>query len=213
MKVISKPKLIGKKHTVDIEVQNTHSYQLQNGIVSHNTISLLGGVSAGIHYPHSGYYIRRVRLNKQSEYVSLLKNLGYFIQDDVYNPLNTVVIQFPIKTTNYIKGKKQTTLFQQMMNASDMQRYWADNSVSVTVTFKPNQEKDLQNVLQIFQDKLKCVSFLKQDTTAYKQLPYQQITKQKYEQMKSKITGNIGNFNVKSQGVGQRFCNNDSCTI
>ena len=46
------------------------------------TVSLLPGVSHGIHFPHSKYYIRRIRINEDSELVKLAKSAGYSVERD-----------------------------------------------------------------------------------------------------------------------------------
>ena len=177
------------------------------------TCSILAGVSSGVHYPHSQYYIRRIRLQKESEYLDILRDAGYHIQPDVYNPDSTFVVQFPVKTQNFSKGKKNVCMYEQLNNAADLQRYWSDNAVSVTVTVKQNQYDQIETALQIFQDKLKTVSFLPEDTSIYKQLPFEQISEQKYLQMKSKIKPNLNLVTISNGGKGQRFCNNDTCQI
>ncbi len=41
------------------------------------TVSLLAGVSPGIHYPHDKYYIRRVRISTNSPLCDILEKHGY----------------------------------------------------------------------------------------------------------------------------------------
>jgi len=50
-----------KQFTVDIEVEDNHHYILENGVVSHNTISLLPEVSSGIEPLFAKSFIRRDR--------------------------------------------------------------------------------------------------------------------------------------------------------
>jgi len=65
MKVIKTPKKSdGKVLTLDLETENTHTYQLANGCVSHNTTSCVLGSSSGIHPHHARRYMRRVQANK-----------------------------------------------------------------------------------------------------------------------------------------------------
>ena len=78
-RIISKPKCVGRKFTVDIEVNGSHTYQIRSksnrGLVTHNTVSLLNNVPPGIHFPMARYYIRRVRLMKKSPMIKdLLKS-------------------------------------------------------------------------------------------------------------------------------------------
>lgn len=174
------------------------------------TVSLLAGVSPGIHYPHSKYYIRRVRLSKNSDLINSIKEAGYVIEDDKYSP-NTVVVEFPVESKNYKRSKKDVTLWEQMNNAADLQRYWADNAVSITVTFNDKEEKDLINVLETFEDKLKSVSFLKFSKDIYEQAPYEEIDKETFEKMKKNIKPI--KFKTRQVGMGENFCTNDSCQI
>jgi len=124
------------------------------------SISLLSNVSPGIHYPHSEYYIRRIRVVEDSHLIPKVKEAGYFVEQDKYSP-KTMVVEFPIHSENFIKGKEEASIWEQMNNAADIQRYWSDNAVSITVTFKESEEKDIVPALEIFEDKLKAVSISK----------------------------------------------------
>ncbi|MHA2290126.1 MAG: ATP cone domain-containing protein, partial [Promethearchaeota archaeon] len=99
------------------------------------TVSLLPGVPPGIHYPHSEYYIRRIRISKNSDLIALIKNAGYFIEDDSYSP-NTVVVEFPVHEKYFDRSKNEVSIWEQAENAADYQKYWSDNQVSITITFK-----------------------------------------------------------------------------
>ena len=71
--------------------------------------------------------------------------------------------------------------------AAFLQRYWADNQVSCTVTFDPETEgRDLLRALDVFQYQLKGVSFLPR-MLVYAQMPYEQIEEVDYMKMISKI--------------------------
>ena len=61
MKITKIRKLEYATLTADIEVADTHSYQLDNGWVVHNTVSQLVDAASGIHARHSPYYVRTVR--------------------------------------------------------------------------------------------------------------------------------------------------------
>jgi len=61
--------------------------------------------------------------------------------------------------------------------ASLLQRYWADNQVSCTVTFDPEKESSqIKNALDYFQYSLKGISFLPHTKDVYPQMPYEEIT-------------------------------------
>jgi len=175
------------------------------------TISLLPGVSSGIHYPHSEYYIRRIRFDETSEYLPILKEAGYKIEKDLYSE-RTIVVEFPVKEKFFTKGKNDVTVWEQFENAALYQHYWADNQVSITVTFKKEEEKDILSCLEKYQHRLKCISMLPIKDHGYKQAPYEEITKEQYEDM----TKDLKKYNLNKIGqkaIGTKGCDGDSCSI
>ena len=94
------------------------------------TLSLLAGVTPGIHFPESRNYIRRVRLSKNSPYVKVLKNSNYHVEDALEDPENTVVVEFPVSLGDKVKTINESNLWEQMNLASFAQENWADTAVS-----------------------------------------------------------------------------------
>jgi ribonucleotide reductase alpha subunit len=179
------------------------------------TVSLLAGVTPGVHYPESNYYIRRVRLGYNSPLIKPLIDAGYNVEPAVGQESSTVVVEFPVSLGEKMRTLKDVSMWEQLNLASFAQEHWADNSVSVTVTFDPEKEgKDVENALNYFQFKLKAVSFLpKISYGAYPQMPYEEITKEKYEELSSKLSQlDFSNmFDVES--VGDKYCNNETCAL
>jgi hypothetical protein len=175
------------------------------------SVSLLSGGSAGIHYPHSEYYIRRIRVSKNSELIPMFRNSGYPIEDDIYSD-NSYVVEFPIKEKYFKRSKKDVTIWEQFQNAVDYQTHWSDNQVSITITFKKEEEKDIINCLECFEDKLKGVSLFPSDDSCYKQAPYEEITKERYEEMIKNITPLELN-EIKKGGIGENGCETDACLL
>jgi len=176
------------------------------------TVSLLAGVCPGIHYPHSEYYIRRIRFNSNSEYLPFLKDAGYKIEDDVYSK-NSVCVEFPIKEPFFTIGKNDISVWEQLENAAIYQNFWSDNQVSITVTFKEEEKVDLKRALNYFEHRLKSVSLLPYKDHGYKQAPYEQITEDEYNIRIKNIKPLILSNNKLSSGSGEKFCSNDSCEI
>ena len=96
--------------------------------------------------------------------------------------------------------------------AAQYQHYWADNSVSITVTFKPEEAGQIKDALEMYETRLKAASFLKYEETGYVQAPYEPITKEQYKKLIENITP-IQRFDTDEGGSGTKFCTNDSCTI
>jgi len=174
------------------------------------TVSLLNGSTPGIHFPESEYYIRRVRFSTDSEVLARLEKAGYNIEKDSYSP-NTMVVDFPVHEPYFIKGKKDVSMWEQLEIAAQYQYYWADNSVSVTVTFTDAEAPQLKDALEMYETRLKAVSFLRYEQTGYKQAPYEPITKKEFEEMNKKITP-IQRMDTNG-GNGTKYCDGDGCVL
>ena len=175
------------------------------------TVSLLNGSTPGIHFPENEFYIRRIRFGKDSDLLPTLEEAGYKIEDDKYSP-NTVCVEFPVKEPFFVKGKKDVSMWEQLEIASQYQHYWADNSVSITVTFNANEAPQIKDALELYESRLKAVSFLRYQETGYEQAPYEPITEEEYNEMVKGITP-IQRIDTEEEGVGSKYCTNDSCDI
>ena len=174
------------------------------------TVSLLNGSTPGIHFPESEYYIRRIRFSKDSNVLERLKEAGYKVEEDAYTP-NTDVVEFPIHEPHFTKGKKSVSMWEQLEIAAQYQHYWADNSVSVTVTFNEEEATQIKDALEMYETRLKAVSFLKYEETGYKQAPYEPISQEEYKAMSKKITPIQRIDSGEAQGT--KFCDGESCII
>ena len=175
------------------------------------TVSLLNGSTPGIHYPEDEYYIRRIRFAETSDILPTLEKAGYKIEKDSYSP-NTMCVEFPVHEPFFKKGKREITMWEQLEIAAQYQYYWADNSVSITVTFQEHEAEEIKDALEMYEARLKAVSFLKYQETGYKQAPYEPITKEEYEEMVKGITP-IQKIETDEGGIGSKFCSNDTCEI
>ncbi|HMF32668.1 MAG TPA: hypothetical protein VKK79_14690, partial [Candidatus Lokiarchaeia archaeon] len=175
------------------------------------TVSLLPGVSPGIHYPHAEYYIRRVRVARNSRLVAPLQEAGYHVEEDAYNK-NALVVDFPIHEVHFDRAKQEVSIWEQMQNAADYQRYWSDNQVSITVTFRAEEAKDITHVLQAYEDKIKGASFLPLKDHGYVQAPYEEITQEQFEEM-TKDLQPINLEQLEERSIGSVYCDGENCQL
>ena len=179
------------------------------------TVSLLAGSTPGLHYPESRFYIRRIRLSVNSPLLKPLEKAGYKIEPAFGSEDSTVVIEVPVDVGEGIRTVSEVPMWEQMALAAFMQRYWADNQVSCTVTFDPEKEgPQIATALNYFQYQLKGISFLpKMELGAYKQMPYEEITEKEYNTM-NKSLKRLSFRQVKgAEAEVEKFCNNDTCEI
>lgn len=176
------------------------------------TISLLAGVTPGIHYPEANTYIRRVRISNKSALLQTVLNAGYTVLPANEDPNNTSVIEIPVKI-NGVRPLREVSIWEQVSLAAFMQEYWADNQVSCTVTFKPEEGKEINQILNYFQYKLKAISFLpKVENGVYPQMPYEEISDAVYNELIKPIQ-QINFNNISEDSKVELFCTNDTCEI
>lgn len=175
------------------------------------TVSLLPGVTPGIHYPHSEYYFRTIRIDRTSPLVEPLRRAGYRMEESVYGD-NTYVVYFPVKEKYFRRSKRDVSVWEQVENVAQMQYYWADNQVSATITFKPEEAQDIPYILELYETRLKSISFLPLKEHNYPQAPYQEITREAYELAISKLKP-VDFSAVNTDEAQDLFCDGDRCEI
>jgi ribonucleoside-diphosphate reductase alpha chain len=110
--------------TGDIEVKNTHSYQLANGVVSHN--SVLAKTASGIHPAHARQYFRTIQLNKDTPMAKFL-SLHYpeLLEEGVWSPANSDYACFiPIEETEKTTIKKDVDEVEFLENVKLVYENW-----------------------------------------------------------------------------------------
>lgn len=174
------------------------------------TVSLLPGATPGVHYPHSEYYLRAIRFNDKSPLIEKLEGAGYRVEVDKYSP-NTKVAFFPVHEKHFDRSKSQVSMFEQLENAAQMQRYWSDNGVSATITFSKAEAGQIKYALELYETRLKAISFLPMEDHGYEQAPYAEITKIEYNEYMKSIK------KVKWSGdtheLDEKFCDSEACLI
>jgi len=176
------------------------------------TISLLPPeIAPGIHYDHSKWHIRRVRVASVSPLVKIMRDAGYNVEKDVKKN-GAHIIDFPVKIDNFIKGKAEVTMWEQIQNAVDYQRWWCDNQLSITVSFKEEEIRDVPNVLSIYDSALKSLSFTPLDCSQYPQMVYEEITEKEYNKMVSKLSKpDYSTF--LEDAMGEKYCDTEHCEV
>ena len=182
------------------------------------TVSILAGESPGVHWTPGGkYFMRTIRFGNSDPMLPLFKMANYKVEPASENPETTSVVYFPIKSESK-RAEKDVSIYEKMALAAYAQRYWSDNSVSVTISFDPETESEaVGTVLHLYDGQLKTVSFLPSGNFTYPQMPYTQMTEQEYED-----EGTMRLFPIDFSGVyagmaadaiGEAYCTTDACEV
>jgi adenosylcobalamin-dependent ribonucleoside-triphosphate reductase len=181
------------------------------------TVSILAGESPGVHWTPGGkFFNRAIRFGNDDPMLALFKMANYTVEPDMSNPDHTTVVYFPIKS-DAERAERDVTIFEKMALAATAQRYWSDNSVSVTISFDPETEaKHVESVLHMYDGQLKTVSFLPSGNMTYPQMPYTQITEEEYNSYALQLfpIDFAGVYEgLASDAIGEAYCTTDACEI
>lgn len=156
------------------------------------TLSLLPGVTPGVHPGYAQYMIRRIRVASDSSLVELCKKNGYFVEFvrnfDGSDDHNTMVIEFPFAYPEGTVLAKDLTALDQLEWVKKLQTEWSDNAVSCTVYYRPEELDTIKEYLdKNYNKNFKSLSFLLHEDHGFPQAPFEEITKEKYDEIVKKV--------------------------
>jgi ribonucleoside-triphosphate reductase len=182
------------------------------------TVSILAGESPGVHWtPGGAYFNRAIRFSNEDPMLQLFKMANYRVEPASESPDTTSVVFFPIKSEAK-RAEKEVSIYEKISLAAHAQRYWSDNSVSVTISFDAEKEASaVGTVLHMYDGQLKTVSFLPMGNHVYPQMPYTQITEEEYENdgvMKLFPIDFSGVYaGLAADAIGEAYCTTDACEV
>jgi len=157
------------------------------------TLSLLPGVTPGIHPGYAQYMYRRIRISADHALVAVCRNSGYPVefakQFDGSEDYNTVVVTFPFSYPEGTVLAAQMTALDQLKEVKRLQEVWSDNSVSCTVYYRKEEIPAIRDYLQKhYKNNHKSLSFLLHSEHGFVQAPYEEISKEEYDKLVQKTT-------------------------
>lgn len=156
------------------------------------TLSLLPGVTPGIHPAYAPYYIRRVRFSTADPLVDACRKRGYNVVPEIMidgrEDHTKWVVEFPAKSPDSAVLAKNMTAVEQLEWVKWSQKEWADNAVSVTVYYRKEELPQIKEWLEANYDhSIKSVSFLLHSDHNFPLPPYEEIDEATYRKMVAKI--------------------------
>ena len=181
------------------------------------TLSLLPGVTPGIHPGYAQYMIRRIRISSNHPLVDTCRKHGYPIEYqrnfDGSDDHSTVVVSFPFSYPEGTKLAKDMTALDQLEQVKRMQELWSDNSVSCTVYYRKEELPEIKKYLKKhYKNSHKSLSFLLHSEHGFAQAPYEEISKEAFEELKANTTL-IASVDEASIGIDEADCATGACPV
>jgi ribonucleoside-triphosphate reductase len=150
------------------------------------TLSLLPGVTPGVHPGYAQYMIRRIRVASDNPLVQQCRDHGYPVEYlrglDGKDDYSTVVIEFPFAYPEGSVLAKDVGAIDQLNWVERLQTEWSDNSVSCTVYYKAEELPEIrEHLMKRYNKHIKTVSFLLHSGHGFDQAPFEEITKEEYD--------------------------------
>ena len=185
------------------------------------TLSLLPTVSSGIHYSHSQYYVRRVRITATDPLCKVCEELGYPVFPEVgqdEETCRTKVVEFPVKAPEG-RVKADVSAIEQLENYKMFMTHYVDHNCSITVHVRDDEWDDVEEWVWINWDDIVALSFLSYDDSFYELLPYEAISEEEYlkrkDAMKPFNPSLISKYEQEESelDIGVSDCANGVCPI
>lgn len=185
------------------------------------TLSQLPTVSSGVHYSHSPYYVRRVRINADDPLVKVCEELDYPIFPEVgqeYETCSTKVIEFPVKAPEGIT-KYDVSAIEQLENYTLFMENYVDHNCSITIHVRDHEWEAVEQWVWDHWDDVVALSFLSLDDSFYQLLPYEAISQEEYDRRKADMKPFLTNLLSKYEkyetelDIGTEGCETGACPI
>jgi ribonucleoside-diphosphate reductase alpha chain len=190
------------------------------------TTSLTLGTSSGIHAWHNDYYIRRVRVGKnEAIYQYLLLNHPELVEDEYFRPHDTAVIGIPQKAPADAIFRTESPI-QLLERVKKVHNEWIKpghrsgnntHNVSATVSIREHEWKAVGEWMWENRDAYNGLSVLPYDGGSYIQAPFEDCTKEKYDELLKTLTevdlSKVIELDDNTDLSGEAACAGGACEI
>jgi len=184
------------------------------------TVSQLVDSASGIHARHSPYYIRTVRGDNKDPLTQFMVDRGIPNEPCVMKGDTTTVFSFPVKSPAGAITRNDMTAIEQLEMWLTYQRSWCEHKPSVTISVRDSEWMSVGAFVYENFDEMSGVSFLPHSDHTYQQAPYQDCTKEEYEQLLAIMPNSIdwselSEYEEEDNTAGSQTmaCSGDVCEI
>jgi ribonucleoside-triphosphate reductase len=155
------------------------------------TVSQLTDTASGLHTRHSKYYIRRIRGDVKDPLTQFMVAQGVPAEPCVMKPDTTVVFSFAKRAPDGALVREELTAIQHLKLWLMFQRHYCEHKPSVTISVSEQEWPAVGAFVWEHFDEMSGVSFLPYDGGSYRQAPYEECTKEQYEELLQRIPDNV----------------------
>ena len=190
------------------------------------TTSLVLGTSSGIHAWHNDYYIRRIRLGKnEAIYTYLSLYHPELIEDEFFSPTTQAVVSVPQKAPegaitrheHVIELLERVKLISEEWVKTGHVKGENTHNVSCTVSVKEKEWPLVGDWMWENREAYNGLSVLPMDGGTYKQLPFEDITEEQYNELVKTLTtvdlSKIVEVNDTTNLNDQAACAGGACEV
>lgn len=190
------------------------------------TSSLTLGCSSGIHAWHNDYYLRRIRVGKnESIYTHLSQFHPELVEDEYFRPHDTAVIGIPqkapdsaiMRTESPLQLLERVKWFNQNWIKPGHKNGMNTHNISATVSVREHEWDAVGNWMWLEREHFNGLSVLPFDGGNYIQAPFEDITKEKYEQLMQTLNdvdlSKVVEFDDNTDLAGEIACGSSGCEI
>ena len=129
------------------------------------------------------------------------------------------MFSFPVKSPDNAVTRNDMTAVEQLETWLIYQRHWCEHKPSVTISVRDSEWLEVGAFVKHF-DEMSGVSFLPHSDHTYQQAPYQDCTKEEYEELLAKMPraiewAKLSEYEQEDNTVAMQTmaCSGDSCEI
>jgi ribonucleoside-diphosphate reductase alpha chain len=188
----SAAKVVKEENKRVAELLNINASARTTTVKPAGTTSLTLGTSSGIHAWHNEYYVRRVRVGKNEAFYSHLKNNHpELVEDEYFRPHDTAVIGIPQKAPEGSILRNESPI-QLLERVKKVQQEWIKpghrngnnaHNVSATISIREHEWPAVGEWMWENKEYYNGLSVLPYDGGTYIQAPFEDCTKDKYEEL------------------------------
>jgi ribonucleoside-diphosphate reductase alpha chain len=160
------------------------------------TSSLVLGTSSGVHAWHNNYYLRRIRVGKNEaiyQYLSIFH--PELVENEYFRPKEMAVIGVPQKAPEGATLRTESPI-DTLNRVKTLHKNWIKpghnkgkntHNVSCTISIRPDEWSTVGAWMWENKDYYSGISVLPYDGGSYIQAPFEDITKERYEELVSDL--------------------------